>query len=145
MYVENIALTEYINNTKKQYQDHQKYLMELHNQKQPSDTIHIVLINNVLHNSNRDRVLNKINELINTNKNEHLIVVYYGEEVKNLCPVVPLIDNIHDSMAKIIQIDYDYTENFTMEDIKKTIKSCGVIGQMDFSFLSTYQLVFVYE
>lgn len=145
LYIENCVLSDYMTKNREKYELSQKYLIELNNNIPLSYTIHIILINNILYKSNRDTCMNTIKRLIDNNKTDHLLIVYYGENVKKLCPIVPLIDEIYEPLSKILHIDFDYSQNYDMDIIKNSIKNNGMIDQMDFSFLTTYQKIFIYD
>ena len=142
LYIENPALTKLSLNRANSRKFHLHSLSDISIKKCPSNTLHILLVNNVLSVTNRKKCLDKIKELVDTCTNTHLLLVSYGENVKQLCPIVPLSSNIIEPLSEIINVDYDYTMQFNEKSVKLAIASMTTIDQMNFAFLSNYQNVF---
>jgi hypothetical protein len=74
-------------------------------------------------------------------------IIYYtffGEKVKELCPIIPLKKEICNHLSHIINLDYDYKQIFNYQMINSAIESHGKIDQIDFSFLNSYYKIIVY-
>ena len=145
LYIENCELEKTIKQKRAKCNFFKNYLKNLSNSKQPSQTIHIILVNNVLHQISRKEIIKNVNNIVNKYKNDHLMIVYYGEDVKEICPIISVSNDIIEPISEIINVDYDFTEVFTKEVIMNMINMRSGIDQVDFAFLSEYEKVFIYE
>ena len=119
-----------------------------------SPNIHIILVDNgdysiarvqKWYDPIRKKVPDMIKKLIETNRDEHILVVYYGKTVRPICPVVPLIDDVDYYIYNVMQSSFDYYEIVKRDAVIDAFKTGSIISKSEFGFLVKYEKMFIYE
>ena len=145
LYMSNPIIDEYIRKGREKYEQRMNDLEAISVQKQHSDNIHVVFIDNYRHTTNRETIITTITNLVNKNQGDHVILVLYGEEIRCLSFILPLDKSIIKLVSKIIRINYDSTAYYRKKQIKELVKTKSIMNEPCLEFLKGYSNVFFYE
>ena len=143
--ITNPIIDEYIKKGREKYEQRMNDLEEISVQKQHSDNIHVVFIDNYRHTTNRETIITTITNLVNKNHGDHVILVVYGEEIRCLSFILPLDKKIIKLVSKIIRINYDSTAYYRKKLIADLVQTRKIMNEPGLEFLKEYNNVFFYE
>lgn len=145
LYISNPGLDEYIKKGREKYKQRMNELEAISFEKNHSDNIHVIFIDNYRHTTNRENIVEIVINLVNTNQGDHMILVVYGYTIRCLGPILPLDKSIIKLVSKIIQINYDGTPYYRKDDIKELVKTKSIVNEIGLEFLKSYDSIFYYE
>ena len=114
-------------NTHNKIENARNSLNNNHKTKISSNMLHIVIFNNTNFNDNkiRDKVKNTINLLIKRYFGEHIILLSYGDEIKQITPILVLESEINEPIATLLELslNYDFLNRVDDVEIKNYVQS----------------------
>jgi len=129
-------------------------IQELSDNITKSNCIHVIFVDNYdkddirKKQEKKDKIRSKIiplvQQLIKTNKDEHVIIFYYDFHIFSICPVLQLNDNIVDTLLDRIWFYYFPSKDITTEMILHAINTKNILTKPEFKFLLNYQNINTY-
>jgi hypothetical protein len=150
---EQVSMTYYVSDP--QFERYNRYtksveeLVNINTQKQHSDNIHIILMNNGTYDENekliiKNNVINILTNLITTHEHDHVAIICYGASMQLIFEVLPLKDNIIDHIKNIIEYKcHGCIEDISKEMLIDAINNRSIINISEFQFISQYPNLFI--
>ncbi len=148
MVIVNIDQEKYLYKCRLKRNNAKKKLINLSKNKNMVDNIHLIIFENTLPSEfckigSRGKVLNIIDNLEHTNN--HIQVIGYGTDIKQIVPIVPLTKYTIKLIKEAIKCNYNFYNDTNITKLLAAIKNNSFYDNFDFSYLKNYKKKYVHH
>lgn len=145
LYISNPVLDNYIAKCREKDKLRENELESISLNKSHSDNIHVILVDNYRHTTNKNTVVTTITNLVNTNEGDHVVIVMYGYTIRCFGHILPLKNPIIKLISKTIHVNFDGKSYYRKDDIHELVQSKAIMNEPELEFLNDYTNIFFYE